>query len=169
MRIERAVQRLDGRLEGRVPWRRRRQIRDDLRANLAIAARDNGAEAAVEQLGDIRDLADAYLEGERGSLNLRRGAIAVIATFTALNLANVLIFVAYRAGFEEAGGEGAWKYSWELIDGLGPFVGSGSNQKMFDIYFLSPVHLLLMLLTGVVFSGAWRLPLRLVRGDSEGD
>lgn len=115
LRIEAAVRRLDWQLEGRVPVRRRREIRRDLRANLAAAADHVGDAEAVRRLGDLRRLAEEYLDAEGGRLNVRAGTYAAIAVVAVLLLIDVLVLHAFQAGFDKAGGTGPWSYS------LGPF------------------------------------------------
>ena len=58
LRIERAVQRVDWVLDGRVPIAKRRQVRNELRSNLVEAAQEVGAEKAIQQLGDLREVAE---------------------------------------------------------------------------------------------------------------
>jgi predicted membrane metal-binding protein len=66
LRIEPAVHRVDFVLDARVPRGKRRQIRNELRSNLTEAAQEVGVAAAIRQLGDLRVLANSYLELYRG-------------------------------------------------------------------------------------------------------
>ncbi len=70
------MHRLDFKLDGRVPWRRRRQIRNELRSNLIEAAHAVGGFAAVQRLGDLDELAKSYLELYRGRFDFQVGRTA---------------------------------------------------------------------------------------------
>ena len=157
IRIEGVVQRLDLRLDGRVSVRRRRQIRRELRANLAEAAADKGTDEAVRQLGDLRQLAGAYLETEAGTVDWRKGCWAAAATFVILHVMAIVLFIAYGDGFEAAGGQGSWSYSYDLFfKGFGPFSASKGSGLMFEFSFLTPAHLVLMGTAYILGSRAWR-------------
>ena len=91
VRIELAVRRVDYKLDGRVPWRRRRQIRAELRSNLIEAARDVGAEAAVQQLGDLNELATSYLELYRGRFDFRAGAYWGLAAYVLIQVIGIAV------------------------------------------------------------------------------
>lgn len=143
VRIELAVRRVDWVLDGRVPWRRRRQIRDELRANLNEAAHDVGAARAVKQLGDLRILGRSYLDTYRGRLDFRIGMWAAIATYAAIQVVGIAVFFAFVAGVAAAAGHGA---SYSFWSGLGPFGGVvwGPPAGGFEFVIASPAHLLLM-------------------------
>jgi hypothetical protein len=87
--IELTVRRIDFKLDGRVPWRKRRQIRDELRANLLEAARDKGAAVAVEKLGSLNAIADSYLEVYRGRFDFQTGSYWALATYAAIQIVGV--------------------------------------------------------------------------------
>jgi len=143
VRIELAVRRVDWVLDGRVPWRRRRQIRDELRANLYEAARDVGAVRAVNHLGDLRTLGRTYLDMYRGRFDFRIGTWAAIAAYAAIQVVSIAVFFAFVAGLAAAHGQGA---SYSFWAGLGPFGGAvlGPSPGGFEFVLASPAHLLLM-------------------------
>jgi hypothetical protein len=140
VRIEWAVRRVDFVLDARVPRSRRRQIRDELRSNLAEAAQQVGAREAVRQLGDLHPLAASYLDIYRGRFDFRAGSLAALATYAALQILALAIFIAFSSGVLAAGGHGA---SYALWSWFGPFGGSASSRG-FELLVLSPAHVVLM-------------------------
>jgi hypothetical protein len=145
VRIELAVRRVDWVLDGRAPIAKRRQIRTELRSNLQAAAREVGAEKAVQQLGNLRALAESYLELHRGRFDFRAGSWAAIITYAAVQVIGIAVIIAFHAGVA-AGGAHAGSYSFELWSGFGPYAGSVSaDGTRFVILLLSPAHVLLML------------------------
>ncbi len=145
LRIELAVRRVDYALDGRVPMAKRRQIRNELRSNLVEAAKEVGAENAVQQLGDLRALADSYLELYRGRFDFRLGSVWAIVTYAALQVMGIALLIAFHAGVAAAGSHSG-TYSFELWPGFGPFAGKASaSGNSFEILLLSPAHMLLML------------------------
>lgn len=153
-RIEWAVLRVDFDLDGRVPWRRRRQIRAELRSNLSEAAQAVGAKAAVRQLGDLHALAMSYLELYRGRWDFRAGSVAAVATYVALQVLAFVVFMAFSSGVVAGGGHGA---SYSFWSGFGPFGGSVLSGDRFEVLILSPAHVLLMAAAGLVGSRYRRL------------
>jgi hypothetical protein len=144
-RIEIAVRRVDFKLDGRVPWRRRRQIRAELRANLMDAAHDVGAEAAVQQLGDLDGLATSYLELYRGRFDFRTGAYWAVATYAVIQLIGIAVIIAFHAGVAATGSHGG-SYSFQLWNGFGPYAGSVTGDSGFEMTIFSPAHLVLVLI-----------------------
>jgi hypothetical protein len=69
-RITAALWRLDV-LMWDLPRRTRRAHLAELRANLTVAAAEHGSRAAVRQLGDLRGVADDYLDAEYGDQRRR--------------------------------------------------------------------------------------------------
>lgn len=99
-RTEAAVKSVDWRLEGWVSRRRRREIRNELRANLAAAAEQVGPAEAVRRLGSLRALANEYLETERRVVNLRAGTFAALLVFGTVGLFWLVMTQSFRAGFQ---------------------------------------------------------------------
>ncbi|TMD35538.1 MAG: hypothetical protein E6I95_03870 [Chloroflexi bacterium] len=160
LRIELAILRIDWELDGRIPWRVRRRLKNELRSNLIAAAESNGAMAAVSQLGDLRALGASYLEVYRGRLDARRGAWAAFITYVAVQALAMAVLLAFQSGIAAGGGHGG---SYELLPGFGPFQGSVNHG--FEMEILSPAHLVLMLVAFLIGSRAWRaLPRGIRRG-----
>ena len=153
--IELTVRRLDFKLDGRVPWRRRRMIRDELRSNLTAAAREVGAAKAVLQLGDLDGLGRSYLELYRGRFDFRVGSYWALATYALIQVIGIAVIVAFHAGVAATGThEGT--YSFQLWNGFGPYSGSVTGNTGFSMAILSPAHALLMLVAFAVGSSyAW--------------
>jgi hypothetical protein len=152
LRIELVVRRLDYALDGRVPMARRKQIRNELRSNLIEAAQQVGAENAVKQLGDVRALANSYLELYRGRLDFKVGSYWAIAAYAALQALEITLLIAFQAGVA-TGGSHTGTYSFQFWDGFGPFSGSVSaNGSSFVMLMLSPAHVLLMFVAFVIGS-----------------
>ena len=99
VRIEQAVLSYDWWLDLRgTPWRRRRDLRSELRANLRDAAAHTGAPAAVAALGSTRQMAaDAALADPTRP----RWAVGLYSGISALALT---LFVALLAGLAWADG-----------------------------------------------------------------
>jgi hypothetical protein len=152
LRIELAILRIDWELDGRIPWRVRRRLKNELRSNLIAAAEPNGAKAAVSQLGDLRAFGASYLEIYRGRVDARRGAWAAVITYAAIQILAVAVFLAFQSGIVAAGGHGG---SYELLPGFGPFQGSVNHG--YEMEILSPAHLVLMLAAFLIGSRAWRV------------
>jgi Flp pilus assembly protein TadB len=83
-RIEATVHQIDQALGGRVPRKKRREIRDELRSNLIEAATNVGAAEAIRQLGDLRALVGSYAEVYRGRWDPRTAFWAVVITYAVL-------------------------------------------------------------------------------------
>jgi len=144
LRIERAVQRVDWVLDGRVPIAKRRQVRNELRSNLVEAAQEVGAEKAIQQLGDLRALAVSYLELYRGRFDFQAGAIAAVITYAALQVLGLALILAFHAGVA-AGGAHSGTYSLQFWSGFGPFsISVSADGRQFSMLLLSPAHLVLM-------------------------
>lgn len=144
LRIDLAVRTVDWELQGRVPRARRRQLRNELRSNLSEAAQQVGAENAVRQLGDLKALADSYLELYRGRFDVRAGAFWAAITYFAIQVLGFALFFAFRAGVVAAGSHGA-SYSFEFWPGFGPFAGKvSSSGNTFEVLIASPAHVLLV-------------------------
>jgi hypothetical protein len=152
LRIELVVRRLDFALDGRVPMARRKQIRNELRSNLIEAAQEVGVQNAIRQLGDLRALANSYLELYRGRFDFKVGSYWAIAAYAALQALETALLIAFHAGVA-TGGAHTGTYSFQFWDGFGPFSGSVSaNGSSFVMLMLSPAHVLLMLVAFVIGS-----------------
>ena len=159
LRIEFVVRRVDARLDGIVPWRRRKAIRRELRANLREAAAAVGANQAIYSLGGVRELAAAYVEGCRGAINVRAGSIAAGAVLFLLGLVGFVILFAYSEGFLAASGVGDWAYNfYGLFEGSGHIVSHVKNGvgDTFTVAVLTPLDLLLAVVAGVLASRPWK-------------
>ena len=144
LRIDLAVRTVDWELWGRVPMARRRQLRNELRSNLSEAAQRVGAESAVRQLGDLKALADSYLELYRGRFDFRTGAFWSFITYAAIQVLGIALFFAFRAGLA-AGGSHGGSYSFEFWPGFGPFAGKVSaSGNTFEVLIASPAHILMV-------------------------
>jgi hypothetical protein len=152
MRIELAVRTIDWHLDGRVPRARKRQVLNELRSNLIEAAEQVGAEQAVRQLGDLKALADSYLELYRGRFDVRAGAFWAAIAYFAVQFLGLALFLAFRAGVAAGGAHGA-SYSFELWPGFGPFAGKvGAGGNTFEVLFGSPAHILIVLIAFMIGS-----------------
>ena len=150
LRLEAVIQRLDWQLEGRVPRTRRREIRNELRANLAAAAEEVGTAEAIRRLGSVRDLAAEYLEFETGRLRVRAGVYAAVATLALLELLGLAMLHGFREGFATAGGSGRWSYAWW------PFAFEGDDRTWSaSVSWLALIGL--PLLAFLLWARAWRL------------
>lgn len=153
LRIESAVKRLDWQLQGRVPRNRRREIRRELRANLAAAAEEVGTHEALRRLGDVRDLAAEYLEYETGRLRIRAGLLAAAVMVVFLEILGLALLESFRTGFEAGGGSGSWRYS------LWPYSIEGTTgaRDTWSISIAWSGLVGLPLLAFLVWSRSWRL------------
>jgi hypothetical protein len=154
MRIELAVRRVDWELDGRIPRARRKQILNELRSNLTEAAASVGGEQAVQQLGDLKTMANSYRELYRTRFDVRAGAFWAFIAYVAIQLLGLVLFFAFRAGVLAGGAHGA-SYSFEIWPGFGPFAGKvaqGGNTNTFEVLIGSPAHLLIVLLAFAIGS-----------------
>lgn len=83
-RIQATVHQIDQALGGRVPRKKRREIRDELRSNLTEAATSVGAEEAIRQLGDLPALISSYVEVYRGRWDFRTALWTIVVTYAVL-------------------------------------------------------------------------------------
>jgi hypothetical protein len=119
VRIERAVLAYDWWLDLRgTPWRRRRDLRSELRSNLRDAATRTGARAAVGALGSTRQMAaDATTPDDptrpRWAAGLYSGVTALMATLVVALLAGL----AWADGVMDADPEDPVRGSVTLLPG----------------------------------------------------
>jgi hypothetical protein len=152
MRIELAVRKIDWELDGRIPRARRRQVLNELRSNLMEAAASVGGEQAVQQLGDLKTLANSYRELYRTRFDVRAGAFWAFIAYVAIQLLGFALFLAFRAGVAAAGSHGA-TYSFEFWPGFGPFAGKvGADGNTFEVLIGSPAHILIVALAFAIGS-----------------
>jgi hypothetical protein len=159
LRIEFVVWQVDARLDGIVPWRRRKAIRQELRTNLREATAAVGANHAIQSLGGVRELAAAYVEGCRGAVNVRAACIAAGAVIFVLGFVGFAIFFAYSEGFRAAKGVGDWAYNYYgLFEGSGHIFSHVKNGvgDTFTVAMVTPLDLLLAATVGVLASRPWR-------------
>ena len=152
MRIELAVRKIDWELDGRIPRALRRQILNELRSNLMEAAASVGGEKAVQQLGDLKTLANSYRELYRTRFDVRAGAFWAFIAYAAIQLLGFALFLAFRAGVAAGGAHGG-PYSFELWPGFGPFAGRvGADGNTFEVLIGSPAHVLIVVLAFAIGS-----------------
>jgi len=150
--IELTVRRIDFKLDGRVPWRKRRQVRDELRANLLEAARDKGAAVAVKDVGSLHAIADSYLDVYRGRFDFQTGSYWALAMYAAIQIVGIAVIVAFHAGVA-ATGTHSGTFSFNVWNGFGPYSGSVSgNGQSFEMTIASPAHMALMLVAFAIGS-----------------
>ncbi len=155
LRLEAALLRVDWELDGRIPGRVRRQIKDELRANLVEAAGAVGMKGAIHQLGDLRALGASYLEIYRGRFDLRAGLTAAFLAYVAVQVVAFAVFFAFQGGVLSSGGHSA---AYDFLNGFGPFGGSvGTGGRSFEVALLTPAHLVVMAVAFVIGSRMWRL------------
>jgi hypothetical protein len=154
MRIELALKKIEWELDGRVPRAKKRQVLNELRSNLSEAAEHVGGEQAVQQLGDLKALANSYLELYRGRFDVRAGAFWAFIAYMTIQVLGLALFLAFRAGVVAGGAHGA-SYSFEIWPGFGPFagkVGAGGSTNTFTVLLGSPAHLLIVALAFAIGS-----------------
>jgi hypothetical protein len=145
------VRRLDLKLDGRVPWRRRRQIRSELRSNLIEATREVGAFAAVQQLGDLDELAKSYRELYQGRFDFQTGSLWAVITYAVIQAIGIAVIIAFHAGVTATGAHSG-TYSFQFWNGFGPYAGSVTGSTGFSMTILSPAHAILVLIAFAIGS-----------------
>jgi hypothetical protein len=161
LRIERTVWRFDMLLYD-LPTRARRAVRKELRANL-IAAAEHGADAAVRQLGDLKELAEGYLEVEYGPParrpQWRKGIFWAVAAELLVMLTSLVGFVSFMDGVQAAGGHASGTYRWGgWLGSWGPTGEVTLDDGMFSgfLFEASPALFVLPFLAFLLGSRAWR-------------
>jgi hypothetical protein len=150
------VWRVDHHLDGRMPRRRRREIRQELRANLAASAQDHGLQGAIDRLGHPATLAAGYVEATGSPVRWRTGALSAVAMFAVLHALTLTFHIAFTHGAAVVGGDDAsFSYAYEIAPGWGPLVGSG-NAPTFEVLLLSPTHLTVITIAWLLGSRIWR-------------
>lgn len=104
VRAESAVLRYDFWLEMRgVPMRRRRELRRELRGNLADAHVDTGMTRALFGIGSPKQLAYAAIESDPARPRWQQGALCAVLVFGAVVGACLYTAVTFAAGVEASG------------------------------------------------------------------
>jgi hypothetical protein len=117
-RIERAVLAYDWWLDLRgTPWRRRRDLRSELRANLRDAATHTGARAAVAALGSTRQMAGDAAPDDPGRPRWAVGCYSGVAALMLTLLAALLAGLAWADGVMSADPEQPVRGSVTLLPG----------------------------------------------------
>jgi HAAS len=165
IRTELLIARLDRRLRNDVPYRRRRAIRRELRANLADAAQRVGEREAIRKLGDIDDLAAEYRSvAGRGEMPFRpdSGVRALLCTTLALLIVDLIRIPTFNmvTTFDAHTGQQQWEWG---IRYLCRFGGDIHTHTLFvaDLYWTSFV--LFGLAAFLIWSRAWRLAVHIDR------
>jgi hypothetical protein len=148
-----------------VPYRQRRGILRDLRRNIRDAAQQVGEHTALEQLGDIEEMAYAYSSGnDRRRPRTRTGVIAAVSTLAVLLTLTVVRIPAFGTidVFDRYTGATTWHIQlWRLVD-MG---GDTTSQTFFQATVYSYAYLLLPALAFVLVSRPWRLLRQRPRGE----
>src|SRR5699024_2234324 len=104
IRLEHAVQRYDFWLDMRgVSMRRRRELRRELRTNLAEATADVGMTRAIFGIGSPKELAHAATENDPSRPRWGQGALAAALVFGVVVLACLYAATAFTQGVEASG------------------------------------------------------------------
>lgn len=140
----------------RVPWRKRRQIIQELRVNLAIATEEVGPDEALRQFGPAGELVKSYLDNDRGRFDLASAIVSAMSVLLAWLVVGGLV----------------WLVAWQTHDALAPsadlthsFFGiysvqiSGDSGSTFETSFgmSSPVVVLAVLVAFLVGGRFWHL------------
>jgi len=171
IRLEHAVQRYDFWLDMRgVSMRRRRELRRELRTNLAEATADVGMTRAIFGIGSPKELAHAATENDPSRPRWGQGALAAALVFGVVVLACLYAATAFTQGVEASGVVGEtvrgsvfpWygvEFSARVEPGRGGLAVGAANVQY---YFLG-----LPLLAFLLVSQPWRL-LHRGRGSEQG-
>lgn len=155
---ELTLRRLNRRLIRRnVALSQRRQIIGDLRANIDDATRHVGERAALEQLGDLDQLAADYAPlGQPHRPIMRTGIIAAIGTFAALvtlSLVRIPTFGTIEV-FDRRTGETRWHVQlWRL----GELSGDATQNTLFEATVYSYGYCLVVAVAFAIGARLWRL------------
>jgi hypothetical protein len=165
-KTELLIWRLDRRLRGAVPYPRRRDIRREVRANLAASTEDRGEAEAIRRLGTVEALAADYRDAAGRSEPSFRPDRGVRAALWAV--AGLLILTTIRiptAGMVETFDPYTDATRWEWgVRYLCQFHGDVGSQTLFEGSVYWTAFLLVGAAAFLVWSRAWRL-----LGCDEGD
>jgi hypothetical protein len=143
-----------------VPYRQRRGILRDLRRNIGDAAERTDERTALNQLGDIEEMATAYSSAsDRRRPRTRTGIVAATWTLVILVTLSVVRIPTFGTidAFDRYTGATTWHIQlWRLAE-LG---GDTTSQTLFQATVYSYAYLLLPALAFFVAARPWRLPRR---------
>lgn len=161
IRIEHAVQRYDFWLDMRgVAMRRRRELRRELRTNLAEASADVGMTRALFGIGSPKELAHAATESDPSRPRWGQGALAAALVLGVVVCTCMYTATVFAAGVEASGMTGEtvrgfvfpWygvEFSARVEPGRGGLATGAANVQY---YFIG-----LPLLTFLLVTQPWRL------------
>jgi hypothetical protein len=161
VRTELLIRRLDRRLRRDVPYRRRRAIRRDVRANLRAATQEHGEREAIRRLGDLDELAADYRAAAgRGELPFRpdsgtRAAVWTTVALLILDLVRIPTFGMINV-FDRYTGTQQWEWGIRYIC---RFHGDLATSTLFE----GSVYGTAFLAFGVAAFSIWSRPWRLLR------
>ena len=159
LQTELLIWRLDRRLRRDVPYRRRRTIRREVRANLGEATQLLGEQEAIRQLGDVDEIAAEYRAAAgRGELPFRpdSGVRAVIWTTLALLTLTFIRIPTFGMvdTFDAHTGQQQWEWG---IRYLWLFHGDIRTSTLFEGTVFWTTFLLAGIAAFLLWSRAWRL------------
>jgi hypothetical protein len=163
LKTELLVWRLDRRLRRDVSFGRRRAIRGELRANLVAAAQRLGEPQAIQQLGDLDDVAAEYRAAAgRGEMPFRpdSGLRAVIWTTLALLTLTFIRIPTFGMleTFDAHTGQQQWEWG---VRYLWLFHGDIRTSTLFEGSVFWTAILLFDIAAFLIWSRAWRFRQRL--------
>jgi hypothetical protein len=162
LRIEVTVWRLDGHLAD-LPYRFRRTVRRETRANLYAAATDHGATEAIRRLGSLRRLAADYLTAEYGQTGPRphytAGVVCLLLVHWTVIGAVEAGQHAFTAGLLAANPQAEGTFTWPGIryasNEVTVTVAEGTSRALGGA--MTPLTYLSCLLAFVLGGRLWRL------------
>jgi hypothetical protein len=144
LRVERAIWVLDT-LNGDLPGRRRKAIRNELRADLWASAQEVGTAEAIRRLGNLRRLSAEYSDAEYGEDAPRPRWLKGIFWGALTDFVLMFVTAAQLAAFEAgllAAGPGAGEYEYRPL-GWGPIYNTTYDDEGFTGFYLDLVPALL--------------------------
>lgn len=141
----------------RVPWRRRRQIIQELRANLSESNQEVGADEAMKRLGSAKAIVDGYLEMDKERVDLSVALLATLLIPTLLTVVGGFITIIVSETRDVLAPEAPLDHTYL---GLYEVSISGSAVSMSWSSSAVPVLMLIAFLIGGRF---WRLIPRIRR------
>ena len=162
LHLERAVWAFDRRLQD-LPRKSRVARRRELRNNLYSATDDVGAEVAVRQLGDLRQLAAGYLTAEYGDWQPRpswtRAAAAAVLFYFLLSWLLEAGSSAFRAGILTGQPSATGSFSWNgipyLLDDVAFTFSNGASTSVGGAWH--PLAYAGLILVSILAGRLWRL------------
>ena len=159
LKTELLIWQLDRRLRRDVPYRRRRTIRREMRANIGEAAQLLGEREAIRQLGDLDEIAADYraAAGRREPPFRPDTGLGAVVWTTLLLLTITLVRVPTFGmvdTFDAHTGQQRWEWG---VRYLWRFHGDISTSTLFEGTVFWPAFLLVGVAVFLIFSRAWRL------------